>query len=245
MKKLLLLLVLSTLFLGCAPPSKDSEKLLSDSAKKANSIESFAVEYRRVVVSYANPNGTIHMIPETVITKYKKGDKSRWDTRDWLNNSARLYKLKENYYSCLLNKTWACAKTEPSRMQEFLGFGVPDPEASVLRAVSEGALVLGEIKNETVYGRASNCLAIEIHPDRISGLDRSEFLLGSVEDSSGMNGLKAWECLDNETGLKTQVVLNYKGEVDGEQRTVEVNLKMSGFDSNPKLEDSMFELPGK
>ncbi len=243
MKKLLLLAILAAFLFGCVSPSKDSERLLSDSAKKANSLDSYIIEYKRVVVSYVNPNETVHMIPETVITKYKKGDKSRWDSRDWLNNSARLYKLDGGYYSCLLNKTWACAKTDSSKMQEFLGFNVADPEASILRAVSEGALVLGVIKGETVYGRASRCLAIEIHQEKFSEEDSREFALGSLENASRMNGLLAWQCLDNETGVKTQVVLNYKDVIDGENRTVEVNLKMSGFDPSPKLEDSFFELP--
>ncbi|MFH0817457.1 MAG: hypothetical protein V1909_02375 [Candidatus Micrarchaeota archaeon] len=246
MRALLLFSIVFILLIGCISTSKDSEKLLIDSAKKAKSLNSYTLEYKRVIASYANPNETVHLVPETTITKYKKGDNARWDTLDWLNNSARLYKLGNEYFSCSLNKTWICQATSQSKMQEFLGFSVNNPEISVSRAVSEGALLLGPVKNDTILGRASNCLAIEIYQEKFSKQDWDEFVLGSVGDNpNSMRNLKAWECLDSETGVKTELILNYKGEVDGEERTVEVNLKMSGFDQNPNLEDSLFELPRK
>ncbi len=232
------------LLFGCSNPSKDSEQLLSDSAKKANALDSYVIEYKRVVVSYVDPNETLHLVPQVTITKHKKGDNARWDTLDWLNNTNRLYKLGKDYYSCSLNGSWSCQPTSASKMQEFLGFNVSNPGESVSRAVSEGALLLGPVENDTISGRRSKCLAVEIQPQKFSKQDWDEFVLGSLgESSNNMQELKAWQCLDEETGVKTELILNYKAEIDGEFRTAEVNLRMSALELNPGLSDSTFELP--
>jgi hypothetical protein len=243
--KLAAILILLLLAFGCTG-NGESEKLLADSAKKANSLDTYVLEYRRTIVSYIDPEDNIHLVPPTTITKYRKGGKEHWESRDWLNNTLKLYGLGSEYYSCTQDGGWNCSEMEESRMKEFLGFDVSDPGLSIGRAVASGALLLGNVEQETVFGRESACLALEIRPESFSEEDWGEHVLGSMADSRthrDFRELKAWQCMDKETGVKTKLVLNYKSEVNGELHTVEVNIELTGFDFSPKIDDSVFELP--
>lgn len=245
MRKEFALLVLLLLF-GCTAPS-ETEKIMAQAAKKASALETYKVEYRRNIVSYVNPNESIHLIPTSTITKYKKNQDMRIDSVDWLNTSVRLYKISNEYLSCSFNTTWTCGNIPSSQMQEFLGYNVPDPAASISRQVSEGALVLGSIKQDSILNRTCDCFALEIRPDRFTQKDWDEYVLGSVaskENANLLNNLMVWQCLDKETGMKLEVILNYKTQIDGEERTVEINMKATGFEPNKELDDSLFE-PGR
>jgi hypothetical protein len=242
--RIAILVLIFFLVFGCTQISA-TEKLISDSALKANSLDSYTLEYKRLIVSYVASNESIHMIPETTITKHKRGTLMRWDVLDWLGAQERLYLLEGKVLSCELNGSWLCKQVDSQRMHEFMGFDVLGPSGSVRRLVASQAILLGEIKEEEVYGRKSKCFAAEIYPEKFSNQDWEEFALGAItrEAALGMNELKAWQCLDSETGLKTELVLNYKAIVDGEKRTVEVSVKLSGIDLSPALEEKFFELP--
>ncbi len=244
MKKAIFAALVLLLFSGCTN-LPEAEKLLGDSAKKANALDSYTMEYQRTIVSYVNPNETVHLVPATTITKYKKGDSARWDTRDWLNNSDRLYKAGGAYTYCSLNKTWDCKPAESSLMKEFMGYDVLDPALAIRRQAEEGALLFGPVKDEMALGRKSKCFAVEIHPEKFSKQDWDEQVLGSISQTSvsGMKEPKAWVCLDSETGMKMELVLNYKAEIEGEQRTVEVSIKASSFETGTQFEESFFQPP--
>ncbi|MFH1447477.1 MAG: hypothetical protein ABIG39_01320 [Candidatus Micrarchaeota archaeon] len=241
MRKYLLLLILLA---GCVDVSETHE-LMAKSAEKANSLGSYVITYERIAVNYVNKNETLYLTPTTFITKYGGMDGMRWDTVDWLNTSTRLYAIEAGYYMCSHNQTWSCEKTDASRMQEFLGYNVQNPGESIGRQVSAGALLLGEIKEEEILGRRSRCFAIEIHPEKFTQQDWNEHVLGSIsrETAEEMRDLLVWQCLDVETGMKTELVLNYKTEIDGGERTVEISVKANEFTPNQEPEDSLFELP--
>ncbi len=229
---------------GCVDVS-ETQKLMVSSAEKSNSLQKYSVEYERVVINYLNPEEQVYMIPASKITKYRKHDRMMWEVIDWLNNTERRYSVSGEYSLCAFNDGWSCKTTDESSMKEFLGYDVSDADSSIRRQISNGAILLGEIEGDTILGRDARCFALEIHPEKFVQADWNEYVLGSMgnEPADKMDNLTVWQCLDSETGVKLELILNYKTEIDGEMRTVEANLKATEFTPNAEIEDSVFELP--